>query len=1243
MKVQILKILFSFAFVFIFININLNSQTNYNKQIDDLQFFTDKELIELKGDNINKKQTTKNSVTFTAMNVSGTAGNTVTIPINISDVTDLASFQFTIEYDNSQLTYNSCNSWLVPGSVTIQEPTPGHLTFVWAVATGSDYSAGLFFNLVMNIDASATGMIGILWSDDPTARLVGNSASVEIPSSWINGSVNVSGTTNPSLTIADVTTTQSSLVSVAVNATDLYDLCAFQWTINYDASRLTFNSCSNWASGIDGASVLINDNGSGTITFAYNNYPNGVNIINGKFFDLNFTTNTTTGVAPLTWSSTPTAQELSNSIPAVINATWNDGSVTISTTPTIIIETVNGVSGSPVSVPVDALNLTNLCAFQWTIDYDETKLTYTGCSNWATGINTDPSYLLINDDGSKITFAYNDYPNTVSIANGKFFDLNFTINATATGTAPIVWSDNPTPRELSDNVPNVITADWIDGAVIISPATSITIEEVFGIAGNPVTVPVKAVNLNNMCAFQWTIDYDETKLTYTGCSNWAIGINTDPSYLLINDDGTKITFAYNDYPNTVDIANKKFFDLNFTALAGSSGVAPVIWSDNPTPREVSDDVPNVITVIWYDGSVIFDLNWDGSESTDWQTVANWTPEYIPTSAVNAVIPAGCPNYPIIDDGATTAECLNLQIDANATVTIATNGQMTVHGTLTNNAGVSAFVVQSDATGDGSLIQNTIGVNATVQRFLPTAGSSEWHFFSSPITTAPTAPFGVGMYDYVEAQDDWWTGPNYYYNSTSGWSPVPTNMVVAEGYIWYAGQQTTSFQGVLNADVSYTMPASYNVHPGNAPNGNPYTIYDGWVLVGNPYPCALDWEMINISDDITTTVYYYDDDIDNYAYYQVGGASLNGGTRYIPSGQGFFIKTNDQVDGGSITIPNSARTHNDQLFWKNENTSEVIRLKVESGNYYDESLIVINDLASNDYMDNFDAFKHFSWNSNVPQVFSMIEDRTVNLAINTFDLPDDFRKIIPLGYKFPNAGQYDIKFTENNISNAFIIMHDNDNDIYTLMNNKEVYSVDVTNEINFERLELIIEKNVSPKIVSNIRDVQIEYNTEFSFSIPSDFYIDTNIFDKITVIPTTIDGNELPEWIVFDKETMTFSGKMISETDFVVLVNVVDMLGLKATEDFVIYVRHPLSMLESQNHNAEIYPVPADNYLLLNIDGQKTDYYLSITSVTGEVIFQNRYSNDNINRIDMSNISSGVYIITIKFPDNSTIVEKIIKK
>jgi subtilase family serine protease len=126
-------------------------------------------------------------------------------------------------------------------------------------------------------------------------------------------------------------------------------------------------------------------------------------------------------------------------------------------------EGTGNASGS-VCVPVTATSLSDAMGFQFTIVYDATKLTYSNCANWGGGTNA-AAVLITPLAGGKVTFVYNDA--AVNITSGKFFDICFTVQSGATGTASVAWSDSPTPREFSNSGGVAIPCTYYDGRVLI--------------------------------------------------------------------------------------------------------------------------------------------------------------------------------------------------------------------------------------------------------------------------------------------------------------------------------------------------------------------------------------------------------------------------------------------------------------------------------------------------------------------------------------------------------------------------------------------------------------------------------------------------------------------------------------------------------------------------------------------------------------------------------------------------------
>lgn len=69
--------------------------------------------------------------------------------------------------------------------------------------------------------------------------------------------------------------------------------------------------------------------------------------------------------------------------------------------------------------------------------------------------------------------------------------------------------------------------------------------------------------------------------------------------------------------------------------------------------------------------------WTGLINSDWRNVNNWAPPSEPTPDDHAIIPALCPNYPVITNGV-TANCKSLTAKPGSSVTVNTGGLLKIH-------------------------------------------------------------------------------------------------------------------------------------------------------------------------------------------------------------------------------------------------------------------------------------------------------------------------------------------------------------------------------------------------------------------------------------------------------------------------------------------------------------------------------------------------------------------------------------
>jgi len=130
----------------------------------------------------------------------------------------------------------------------------------------------------------------------------------------------------------------------------------------------------------------------------------------------------------------------------------------------------------------------------------------------------------------------------------------------------------------------------------------------------------------------------------------------------------------------------------------------------------------------------------------------------------------------------------------------------------------------------------------------------------------------------------------------GYSDKSPASIAAETLTTYvATSATVAATGSLNQGP-IIFRDWYNAGSDNLGKSNVDPAAYGFNLTGNPYPSSIDWETFNTTTSgsgiytqgLVSTVYELNPVTKNYDIYQVGGNSTNNGSRYIATGQGFFV-------------------------------------------------------------------------------------------------------------------------------------------------------------------------------------------------------------------------------------------------------------------------------------------------------------------------------------------------------------------
>jgi hypothetical protein len=331
---------------------------------------------------------------------------------------------------------------------------------------------------------------------------------------------------------------------------------------------------------------------------------------------------------------------------------------------------------------------------------------------------------------------------------------------------------------------------------------------------------------------------------------------------------------------------------------------------------------------------------------------------------------------ITADNEVTAYAKNLLIKNNAVLTISPDKWLSVSGTLTNDLPTS-LIIESG----GSLIHNSNDVPGTIQREITGCNNLsiyKYHLVSVPLSQSANPVSGLFMgsylYDFIENQ-----GTNGLWNPLG--TPVNTPLNVNKGYMIYY------------PDESITYNFAGPMRSGNISPELSFTDSDhGFNLVPNPFPSAIDWTLAAKSD-LADAFWIWNSESSNYgAFGTETGIGTVGISKYISSGQSFFVRAVNS--NPSLIIANNSRVHYPRNFLKNNvENSGLLRINAIANNFQDEIVVAFKDGWSSG-ADNADVDKMFG-SDEAPQLYCLNSEYN-KLSINAMP-PLEAKTTIPLNF------------------------------------------------------------------------------------------------------------------------------------------------------------------------------------------------------------------------------------------------------
>ncbi len=361
------------------------------------------------------------------------------------------------------------------------------------------------------------------------------------------------------------------------------------------------------------------------------------------------------------------------------------------------------------------------------------------------------------------------------------------------------------------------------------------------------------------------------------------------------------------------------------------------------------------------------------------------------------------------NGTSTTTFNNVDISAGKFLTIDTGGKtMRVSNKIRILASGPSGMAQLVIKDNNSYLTGTGNNDSVYVQIYDSLNS--WHYLSAPIDSNY---MGAMVYKYFFGKT---------YNETKNiyeWYNGKFPLIAGRGFTlkWnetYNDPKTGL--PIRPASRLISIPTKISkLHSGSIsyPVTNTPGFGDGWNLVGNPYPCSIDWEASAgwSSTNVDPTIYLYDALQKRYSTYNKNThVGTNSGTRYIPSQQGLYIHC---TASGQWSMDNRVRIAYNQPFWKGVESNDLMMANqlniVISGNIYsDESAIVFTDAASVGFDQQYDAYKLLSPEENVPQINTLtLDNERIKTAFNCLPSELMYNSSVPVDINIGVAGSYTI--------------------------------------------------------------------------------------------------------------------------------------------------------------------------------------------------------------------------------------------
>ncbi len=753
----------------------------------------------------------------------------------------------------------------------------------------------------------------------------------------------------------------------------------------------------------------------------------------------------------------------------------------------------------------------------------------------------------------------------------------------------------------------------------------------------------------------------------------------------------------NDWTNSINWTNGVPTSLK-RAILTTTGTSPIISSDQQVfsltvQPGASFELNNTDTL-----DIFENFTYQGDFTADQSTIR---------------IQGDCESRQVTIDA--DLEVYNLILDVNSTLEISGSSKVDLkgflqilNGDLQTNGNLTLI---SDETETARILEipstSTILGDIEMQRYID-AGATNWRFLSSAVSGIDLEAFDDDFITSGIPGSDWPTWPTaaspwpsfYFYDESEPGAidngyvvPSSTSDVLAVGqgvWIW-CGDTITGTQGftidhsgpVNQGDID--LPVSFT---------NSGSSDDGWSMVGNPYPCTIDWDDVDWDkSNINSAIYIWNPDMATYSSYVPGsspgaGVGTNDGSNLIASSQAFWV----QANGASpvLRVKESCKSDQDHMFIQKAQKSNFLRLSFGSNAQQDQ--VVVRQIygATKDFDGQYDAWKilntevgiaQISVSNDLNQNFSVSSYATdtifsisLNIKGNTYDLHtlsveefSGFNGCISIRdhktgetYKLSDQFSIDISLDSADLHHRFTLEYkpsvvvqtenltcdDSQDGLIALDKVYEPFYLNTPSD-TIEVISDTLINNLGAGLYSvrSKNTSQACATSNVSFEIfrpdPIDFSVEQVLEDQNNMCSAKINIDPLNgvapftffiDSLVVDQQVSELCAGIYS-------LRVEDALGCNATQVFKVLSGYSNNNVVSSNKNEiEIFPIPSLGELTVKTSSEFN--VLVLKNILGQELKTYNLSKIN-NELSLTNLAKGEYLLEFKKENEMSVQKRIV--